>query len=243
MVPGSGGSWQRTVWEQMEYTMFHSEIRASKGKEKQKEMKLRAVLPDLHFPHSAWSRVLWSLQRELRWFQINLIQSLKQEEKTCGMAESSLPSWLSGDAQNFAQRHVCLSNVPLPWIALETCSIQQDPVKRFKIWFHLHIFDREHKCSFRRLVSQIMLFLPLSGTKDYFLFFPAKCSCKNIVLTLNITWKFLVLPFCFYWTQLLQSTFLWSFKTGLAPYNHFPYLHRCTFISVFYNWKAFHFSL
>ena len=49
------------------------------------------------------------------------------------------------------------------------------------------IFDREHKCSSRRFVSQIMLFLPLFGIKEYFPFFLAKCSCKNIVLTLYIT--------------------------------------------------------
>lgn len=188
-VPGSSGSWPRTVWEQMEYSMFLSEIKASKGKEKQKEMKIRSVLPDLHFLHSAWSRVLWSLQREPHWFQMDLIQSPKEEEKACGMAESSPASWLWGDAQSFPWRHVCLSNVPLPWIALETCSIQQDPVKRFKIRFNLHIFDREHKCSSRRFVSQIMLFLPLSGIKEYFPFFMAKCFCKNIVLTLYITWN------------------------------------------------------
>jgi len=29
----------------------------------------------------------------------------------------------------------------------------------------------------------------------------------------------------------------------LLPNNHSQYLHRCTFISVFYSWKAFHFSL
>lgn len=64
-----------------------------------------------------------------------------------------------------AQSHVCLSNVTLLWIALETCSTQQQPVKRFKIRFNLHIFDREYNRSSRRFVSQIMLFLPPSGIK------------------------------------------------------------------------------
>lgn len=125
-VPGSGGSRPRTVWGQMQYSMFLSEIKESKGKGKLKEMRLRSVIPDLHFLNSAWS--LKSTDRTLL-ISKGFDSELKEKEKMCSMVQSSLASQLYGNAQSFAQSYTCLSNVLLPWIAPETYSIQQDPWK------------------------------------------------------------------------------------------------------------------
>lgn len=88
-VPDSGGSQPRIVWEQMQYTMFLSEIKESKGKGKQKEIKLRSVLPDLHFLHSAWS--LKSRDRTLL-ISKGFDSELKEKEKICGTGQSSRAS-------------------------------------------------------------------------------------------------------------------------------------------------------
>lgn len=90
-VPGSRGTWPRTVWEQMQYSMFLSEIKETKGKGKQKEIKLKSVLLDLHFHHSAWS--LKSIDRALLISKL-FDSELKEKEKMCGMAQSSLASQL-----------------------------------------------------------------------------------------------------------------------------------------------------
>lgn len=113
-VPGSGGSWPGAAWEQMEYGMFFSGITASKGKAKQNTVRLRSVLPDRHFLHSAPSRALSGPQRYPHWLQMDLIWSPKEEEKPWSMAEISLASWRCGDAQSLP-RAMCVYRM-LPFL-------------------------------------------------------------------------------------------------------------------------------
>lgn len=57
---------------------------------------------------------------------------LKEKEKTMWHGAELMAQQLWGNAQSFAQSYMCLSNILLPWIALETCSIWQDPWKYLK---------------------------------------------------------------------------------------------------------------
>lgn len=175
---------------------------------------------------------------------MDLIQSLKKEgKKKCGTAEGSLASWLCGDARSSAWSHVCLSNVPFPWIALETCSIQQNPVKRFQILFNLHISDREHKCSSRRFVIQIMFLLTLPGIR-IFSIFPGKTFLQEHYISSVYYLKFWSVTFLFFTQSCYYNLHFSRLLTpALLPHNHSQYLHKCTFISAFYSWQAFRFSL